>query len=216
MAQVDTYFSIAVKKYWLGIGGPFWLNRYEVGSVIGEVEAKTVAASGIAEALVAYERALHTTSVYFDSVLISTGEADTDPYDPTSFVSIPFGLFGERAIGSDKVDLNGVYKVRRSTEFGRPGKISYRGVLIESDVSAAAQGFWDLQAGSTLLPGGAAWVSAYAEIADWFGASDYRFAMFPNAGEEPNALNIPRWVIGFSPLGAGFNKFNHRYFDHTP
>lgn len=214
MPAVDTYFNIVVKKYWLGIGGPFWVNTYEVGSTIGEITASTVVDTGITEAIVAFERALHVSQVYFDSVMVSTGENDVDPYDPTSFQSVPYGVFGLRSGAGDRIDLNGVYKVRRQAPFGRNGKLQFRGVLVEDDVTGAAQGFWDMAPGGELSPTGTVWLGAKDELGDWFGgSSDVGLVMKPGVSEPYNALNIPRFIVDFFPMGAGFSRFNHRYYD---
>jgi hypothetical protein len=218
MAVPTQYWRFTTVKYWLAVGGAFWVNTYEMltggAEFIGDVPATT-----LVDALVDFERGLHATQIYFDRVVISTSQEDSRPYDPMAGRTVPVGAFGLRT-GGDKIDLNGVLKVRRAATSGRNGKIAFRGVLTENDVLANGQGFWQLDSGSTLHPTGTAWTQSVANIGPLFsgalpGAEGWRFVMVPDSGETYNELNQPRLVTDFIPQGAGFSRFNHRYFDRS-
>lgn len=210
MAVPTNAWRMSVFKNWLGAGGVGWVNSYQFRSA-DPIMPDALPLIAAAQLLVAYERELHLPSVFFDRVVISSWQADSTPYNPENLAVVPISQVGERDPGSSqRLDLNAVLNVRRATATGRLGKLAYRGVLLESDVDATEAGFWRLQAGSTLLPGGAVWEGAYAHLSDLL------------IDGEPVQLvvisvidGIPmyREIKSLAPYGAGFNRMNHRWFD---
>lgn len=219
MAETSTYWRITLHKFWLAAGGESWANSYEY-TTYDKIAVTAEIHATIAEAVGQYEQALHGPNVYIDRAVVSTDPVDGSIYDPTTFRIIPMGFQGDRNVtgAGDPVDLNAVYNVRKIPSQGRPGKNAYRGVLYEADVSGAAQGLWDLQSGSGLLPLGGTWLGAYAFISPFIGGgheADLVMIQQPTASN-PSPIEPVRIVTGIQPVGAGFNRMNHRYFDRGP
>lgn len=116
-----------------------WSNTYELNDGGPVVEAGVspttflTAAQQIADA----ERGLHTNFIYFNRFTISTWQPETGGYDPSSEVTVPMGNQGTSdASGAEPTleDLRIVMWVARKCATGRPGKVFYRGVMLESHV----------------------------------------------------------------------------------
>lgn len=209
------FWRYTVHKNWLGAGGIHWANTYEAFTNSAVLVDDPVLRT-LADKLVAAERVLHTTSVYFDRVTISTWGEDSDPYDPEALAVVDYGLMGVRVPGIDeRVDLNGVYNVKRSAQFGRSGKLAYRGVLMESDINASASGFWQLVPSSPLAPGGAVFEDYRTELAPYFigGGEGVVLMMIGTTGDPPTQVTRP--ITDLVPKGAGFNRMNHRWFNQA-
>lgn len=212
-------WRLTIHKYWLGIGGPSWANTYEFATEVVE-ESDSINMKTFAEAVGQFEQALHVPQVYIDRAVISTSPSEGSIYDPTSFTIFPLGFQGDRVVdGLDqRQDLNYVFNVRLFTEQGRPGKKAYRGVLTESDTDSSLQGFGVLAASSSLRLAGATWQTAYAFIEPYVPSNgDMGFALIPQpTAANPNPNPTVRRVTGILPVGVGFSRFNHRYYDRGP
>lgn len=117
-----------------------WRNTYEAFFDEG-ASASSSALEDLAASLLEFEKIIHLSGVQFVQTTISTYAADSKPYDPESFVTIPHpaDTVGERTIGqSQPLDLTAAFYVRRQVPTGRQGKLFYRGVLGENDVEAPA------------------------------------------------------------------------------
>lgn len=85
------------------------------------------------------------TDWVLDRIVSGTWVPDGQPYDPNTFVSSSFGFPGEYAPSSGLDSLALPYSIamliRRNAQFGRPGKIYYRGGgFTELDLNRSADG----------------------------------------------------------------------------
>jgi hypothetical protein len=124
-------FTVRIYKR---LEGQEWANSYEVQATDNSSDP-TISIGNLRNWLVGLERAIHLSDVFFDRITISTYQPDSQPYDPTRFVSFPIFLQGQRARSGDELTLAICLFVRRETNFGRSGKLLYRGVLQEGDVA---------------------------------------------------------------------------------
>jgi hypothetical protein len=117
-----------------------WRNTYEA-FFDEDSNPSSSALEDLAAALLEFEKIIHLSGVQFVQTTISTWAADSKPYDPESFITIPHAAdtVGQRTIGaSQPLDLTAAFYVRRQVPTGRQGKLFYRGVLGENDVEAPA------------------------------------------------------------------------------
>lgn len=131
----STRFIIRVFKELIG-GSQQWANTYELVA-----DALTTVASVIPAlaAIAAFERAIHYNFVQFDRATISTWTPDSKPYNPLTFLTVPFAdVSGERVPTGDKQPLKMVLWAEKVAGVGRNGKCFYRGCLLESDVTSPA------------------------------------------------------------------------------
>lgn len=200
-------------KYWLAPGGIPWANTYEAVTD-NEVLVDDPLLEDLADAIVRFEQELHVTSVFIDRVTISTYGQEGPVYDPEALRTIQKSVNGLRNAGaSERIDLNGVYNVRRSANFGRAGKLAFRGVLIETDINASASGFWQLVPASPIAPGGADWAAAYTEIEPFLSPNNLGITLSLIGSYGPLQAMVIRPVTSMTPLGAGFNRMNHKWFN---
>jgi len=132
--QVGEVFTVRVYKNYVGYG---WANTYEVMAV-NEPTNSVAAVESVAFSLVNLEQQIHLQGVVIDRVVVSTYVPDGQPYEPTSFTTIPVSSTGLRSPGADVLPLEMSLFVRRNTTTGRDGRLLYRGCLTEADMSAAA------------------------------------------------------------------------------
>jgi len=114
-------------------GGYVWANNYEVQAT-QDVSNTTILLPILADRFVTLERALHSTAVTIDRVTISTYAPDSLPYNPDALATYAYNVAGQRSVSGDHVALEVCLFVRRITNFGRNGRILYRGCLFEADV----------------------------------------------------------------------------------
>lgn len=112
-----------------------WANSYEFHSLAAGSDAEL---RSLASALVLFEATLSQNTVLFDRVLVSTWEADSKPYDPMVFLSIPQTASGLVGAVGDQLALDKALSIARVANSGRFGHIFLRGVLNEADTSAPA------------------------------------------------------------------------------
>lgn len=206
-----TLFRLSIFKNWLGAGGAGWVNTYEFLSA-EEIAINSDVWTSLVSAFINFEKTLHLTSVFIDRAVLSTWAPDSTPYNAQAVKVFPYSVSGLRvAGGGDRVDLNAVLNVRRSPDYGRSGKLAFRGVLTEFDVSASASGFWTLDPGSDISDGATVWTSATDFITEYLGGggATVKLAMIGQVGEVFSA----RTVFSLIPYGAGFSRMNHRHFD---
>lgn len=207
--------TMRVFKSW---GAPIeenqWVNNYEFMNYGGDISITAPELTELMDVIVAAERAIHLTEVYFTRVTFSTWQADSKPYDPTTFVSFPLSVQGTRTHTSQAVDRNNVYFVKKVTSSGRYGKFFYRGCLTEADVESGADLRWRLTAGTGLAPGGAdfsAYDLALQSVIAPSTPSDPSLALISQVG----LIIRQRPVLSVSPAGVRVNRSNHRYFDRA-
>ena len=211
----EVVFRFTVHKNWLAAGGIHWANTYEAYSdfpiLIDDPILET-----FSNALVNAERTIHVSQVFFDRVTISTYTDEGPVYDPEALRVIQYSLAGERLqAADDRIDLNGVFNVRRSADFGRSGKMAYRGVALESDVNAGAAGFWQLLPNAPINTGGVLWDAYENAMSLIIGETDLaiKMALIGEYGDPP--ARVVRPVSGVTPQGVGFNRMNHRWFNQS-
>lgn len=190
-----------------------WSNSYEINSTDTVVSSL----SDTALAIVAAERLLHVTFVEFLQVRISTwAEEAGGVYDPASFTTIPLTGTGSRDNGGgDVMDYNVTFTVKRVPGSGRAGRLFYRGVLLESEVSANGSGRFQITPTSNLLDGGTTWEAYRTAMNEIISEEDPgvsgQLVMQSLIGTTPTT----RPVLDLVPGGVSINKKNHRYFDRA-
>jgi hypothetical protein len=131
----DDLFTLRVTKYLSTNPANKWQNSYEFQANDGGGEAELLA---LGTALVEFESSFHHDVVTFDRLLISTWEADSVPYNPSTFISSTLTAVGGIGPVGDLLALNTCLSVARIAGSGRFGHIFYRGVLEEVEISAPA------------------------------------------------------------------------------
>ncbi len=112
-----------------------WSNSYEFkANTLGD----DVTLQLVANAFLLFEATLHHNVVRFNEVIVSTWEADSVPYDPNAFLTIPTDTTGLTGPVGDLLPLNQTLSVARVPTSGRFGHLFFRGVLGEDEVEAPA------------------------------------------------------------------------------
>lgn len=201
---VRTYKSIS------GDIGRLWANTYELHCPNGVPDAN-VALNAVAAAFIGWEARFHAVEVRFDRTVISTYVEDGQPYDPGTFKTIDAGgVSGEREhTGSELMPLAVCLHARRQVNFGRPGRLLYRGVLAENEVTSPA--------GTPLLTTSARTaleslmeVGSDFDITAALDTAGFVMALVSGA----NGENV-RAVVDILPVGVSIKKVNNRYYDRA-
>lgn len=184
-----------------------WANTYEMQKINSSVP-NLGDFSNMVAALTTFEGTMALTDVQFDRAVVSSHVPDGEPYDPTTFVTIPIiDTFGTRVVGGDEREpLNIVLFVRKDVEFGRTGKLYLRRSLSENDVTAPS-GEVALSPNSavqTLFYTALQYLDAYVQG----DATQFRMAML--AQGQPIRL-----VSSLTLAGARVVKYNNRYYDRA-
>jgi len=129
--------NVVTARVYKFFGGYLWANNYELQAV-NDIPDPPFSLQTVADRLVALERALHLTEVTVDRVVISTYAPDGQPYNPDTLATFPYNQRGQRTITGDVLPLEACLYVRRNTDFGRDGRLLYRGALTETDVGTNA------------------------------------------------------------------------------
>jgi hypothetical protein len=199
--QSGEVFTIRTYKTHVGFS---WANTYEVQAAVEPVNSVT-AIESLAAAFVSLEQQIHMSAVVIDRIVVSTYVPDGQPYNPSSFTTIPVSLPGQRVNTSEVLPLELALFVRRNAAVGRDGRLLYRGCLMEGDMFA--QGFRPLLLTSS--------VNTFQTIfATWltttFPQGQWNVVL---ARGRPNPTNI-RQVINFQVSEKiAVKKLNNRYFD---
>ena len=199
--QTGEIFTVRTYKTFSGFG---WANTYEVQAAVSPLNSIT-AIEALAASFVALERQLHLVGVTIDRVVVSTYVPDGQPYNPSSFTTIPVSLGGQRPAVSEPLPLELSLFVRRNASVGRDGRLLYRGVLMEVDM--VSTGFRPLLTSNAVN-------GFQTVIGTWFTTN------FPNsewnivlARGTPNPTNV-RQVVGFQISDKiAVKKLNNRYYD---
>jgi len=199
--QTGEIFTVRTYKTFSGFG---WANTYEVQAAVSPLNSIT-AIEALATSFVALERQLHLVGVTIDRVVVSTYVPDGQPYNPSSFTTIPVSLGGQRPVVSEPLPLELSLFVRRNASVGRDGRLLYRGVLMEVDM--VSTGFRPLLTSNAVN-------GFQTVIGTWFTTN------FPNsewnivlARGTPNPTNV-RQVVGFQISDKiAVKKLNNRYYD---
>jgi len=201
LASIQEGEVITVRVY-KSHGGYTWANNYEV-QALQDLPQSAFVLPALADRFVALERSLHSTSVTIDRVVISTYAPDSLPYNPDTLATYAYNVAGQRNVTGDLVPLETCLFVRRITDFGRSGRILYRGCLFESDVGVF--GFRGIIMPSALN-------SIRGIINNWFQqgiGAQWRLVM---ASGNPNPSNIRPIARLEASEKIVFKKLNNRYF----
>jgi hypothetical protein len=201
-----TQGEVVTARVYKTFGGYLWANNYEIQAV-NDIPDPPFALQALADRLVVLERTLHVTAVIIDRVVISTYAPDGQPYNPDTLATFPYTLAGQRNVTGDLLPLEACLFVRRNVDFGRDGRLLYRGCLGEADVGVL--GFRGVLIQSSLN-------AIRNTILQWYQTglgANWRFVM---ASGIPNPTNI-RQVIGLDPSEKiVYKKLNNRYFRRRP
>ena len=205
---VGDAFTIRVVKYHANNPDRKWTNSYEAKAIVTGGETELLA---LGTTIVDFEKTLHYDVIVYSSLLISTWEPDSVPYNPSAFISTPLTGTGARsAAGGDIEPLNVCMNVLRVTPTGRFGHLFYRGWLGEGEVSAPA-GKAILTARATEQTNlDAAISSSGLDTYMGSGATPLQLVM---VGTDPAAA---RGLLGLSIGGVSVVPFDHAWINRTP
>jgi len=127
-------FTVRSYKQYVGFA---WANNYEVEAT-QDIPNPSTELEFLANRIVELEKNLHISGITIDRVTISTYVPDSLPYNPNNVATFPFSVFATRQAPSEVLPLELCLFVRRNVDFGRDGRLLYRGCLHEGDMSATA------------------------------------------------------------------------------
>jgi hypothetical protein len=201
LANIPQNGVITVRVY-KTFGGYYWANNYEVQSLENIANPGFVLTT-LADRFVALERPLHSTSVTIDRVVISSYAPDSRPYNPDALATYAYNVAGQRTSNSDAVALEVCLFVRRITEFGRSGRLLYRGCLFESDIGTF--GYRGVLSSNALS-------SLRNTINQWYQQGLGELWRLVMASGYPNPTNIRPILRLEVAERLVFKKLNNRYF----
>lgn len=210
MSTLDTLpegspITARVRKHHASNPSVIWWNTYEFRTLDVVVLSDYTA---LANRLANFDMMLSNNSAVVDQVTISTWAEDAHPYNPLSFLTIAYNLPGTRALAGEPVDLRVALYVRRQVDYGRTGKIFFRGSLSEGEISTSG-GTYRLTSPGTVDSDVADALTASAlETYIGDGANQFRMYMIGNSGAS-------RPVSGLQAAGVAIVKLNHKYFDRA-
>jgi len=186
--------------------GYSWANNYEVQATQDLPNAGFTYPT-LADRFVTLERALHSNFVVIDRVTISTYAPDSRPYNPETLATYSYNVTCQRSVSGDAMPLEACLFVRRITNFGRTGRLLYRGCLFEADVGVL--GYRQVLISQTLT-------SFRNILTSWNQTGlgeQWRLVM---ASGNPNPTNI-RAILRLEPSErVVFKKLDNRYFRRRP
>ncbi len=189
-----------------------WTNAYEVKADMAG-DAGFLSILGVA--LLDFEKFLHGTTIEFSRTTISTWVPDSHPYDPLNFLVTehPSGTLGTQNILLP-LPLRVAWAMKRTTPYGRSGKLYLRGCLGEGDVNKGIQGY-------SLTDPAAMALRVNAAIGD-AGLNDYLGEVVIN-GLGLSLIGLPKGVVapqvrrvwGILSHGVVDVQMNHRWFNRA-
>ena len=198
--------EVVTVRIYKQFGGYLWANNYEVAATTN-VPDPVVSLQELADRLVTLERNIHLRGVFIDRVTISSYAPDSQPYDPDTLATFPYTLEGVRNYNGEAVPLELCLFVRRSTNFGRDGRLLYRGCLSEGDITAPSF--------RSLLTSAAR--SSFQSILDtWQQQGPGSVWVLVMASGTPNPTSIRRVISLQASEKVVVKKFNNRYFRRRP
>jgi hypothetical protein len=198
--------EVVTVRIYKQFGGYLWANNYEVAATTN-VPDPVVSLQELADRLVTLERNIHLRGVFIDRVTISSYAPDSQPYDPDTLATFPYTLEGVRNYNGEAVPLELCLFVRRNTNFGRDGRLLYRGCLSEGDITAPSF--------RSLLTSAAR--SSFQSILDtWQQQGPGSVWVLVMASGTPNPTSIRRVISLQASEKVVVKKFNNRYFRRRP
>jgi len=196
-------FTVRSYKQYIGYS---WANNYEV-EAIQDIPNPATELEFLSNRIALLERDIHLAGVIIDRITISTYVPDSRPYNPNNVATYPFSIVATRPGPSEVLPLELCLFVRRNTNFGRDGRLLYRGCLTENDMFAA--GFRPLLTTSAVT-------SLQNIINNWNSVglgNAFRLVM---ASGYPAATNV-RPVLNLQVSEKiVIKKYNNRYFRRNP
>jgi hypothetical protein len=186
-----------------------WANTYEliVDDPSQDVNEVTTKLNNLRNAFVTLERGLLNVSYTLDRIIISSYVADSQPYDPFTFVSYTVSLPGQfSSPGNPLVPLQLCVLAKRLVGFGRQGNILYRGIVTRNETTVTPTG--------TVIS--AARVTAIETALNNFlnAIRQLGFDLVMARGVQQVEVGTLRRVTGLEvKQDMRFKKLNNRYFD---
>lgn len=199
-------FVIRVRKSIISQPSVHWYNTYECRfHDLGSSEDLDSLAAG----LVVYESNLLLDIYRIDQYTISTWLPDSHPYNPTSFVTVPQNVQGEKVLGvTPPADLRTCLFVKRIVESGRIGRLFHRGFYRRDELNSNGVEWFDPDPSLT-----------ESVIDDAIAAGGLR-TNFEGAGGNPwlaliGSGQVTRFIQDLTFGGVTQVKLNHKYFDRV-
>jgi hypothetical protein len=194
--------TVRIYKQYVGFS---WANNYEVQATTN-INDPAQSLAVMVDRLVDLEKLLHLQGVIIDRATVSSYAPDSQPYNPDTLTTFPYSVSGQRQGSSEVLPLELCLFVRRNVNFGRDGRLLYRGCLTENDMVAAS--FRPLLASSTVN-------SLQNAINTWFQQGIGSEWVMVMASGTPQPTGIRR-VVGSRFRKDVCQKVNNRYFRRRP
>jgi len=195
--------TVRIYKQYVGFA---WANNYEVQATTN-INQPSQSLAQMVDRLVVLERIVHLQGVIIDRVTVSSYVPDSQPYDPDTLATYPYSLSGQRSIQGEVLPLELCLFIRRNVDFGRDGRLLYRGCLTENDMSATA--FRPLLSSATVT-------NLQNAINNWFQQGIGSEWVLVMASGTPQPTSIRR-VVGLQVSEKiSVKKVNNRYFRRRP
>jgi hypothetical protein len=208
--RLDQDEVLTVRTYKVVPGAQIaWANTYEliVDNPSQDVNEVTTRLNNLRNAFVTLERGLLNVAYTLDRVIISSYVADSQPYDPFTFVSYTVSLPGQFTSGSNPlVPLQLCVLAKRLVAFGRQGNLLYRGIVTRNETTVTPTG--------TVIS--AARVTAIETALNNFlnAIRQLGFDLVMARGVQQVEVGTLRRVTGLEvKQDMRFKKLNNRYFD---
>jgi hypothetical protein len=111
-----------------------YANTYEIVAQTSETNSGEVFWRQIADRFASLESQMLLNFIQVDRIVISSYVPDGQPYNPNSFISLPYSIYGQTPIVGDIVPANMCMVVRKNVTYGRDGRNFYRGTMNEGDL----------------------------------------------------------------------------------
>jgi hypothetical protein len=187
-------------------GGYTWANNYEVEAT-QDIPNPATSLEFLAQRIALLERDLHIQGAIIDRVTISTYVPDSLPYNPDNLATFPFSLPAVRTGQGNAMPLEVCLFVRRNVNFGRDGRLLYRGCLIDQEIITV--GFRSILRQTAIT-------NLQNIINSWRSVglgNEFRFVM---ASGLPNPDSVRQVVNLQVSEKVVFKKYNNRYFRRNP
>lgn len=216
-------YKVVLYMAWLGVGGHPWNYSFEMAWGPATIDDGAtneddltpddfVMTEGAVTQIAAAFQPLHLPQVYFDRITVSTWRPDTrdstgdaEDYDATEAIPYPLGFFGTRSGvgGSPRAGLDDTLFIRRKVGSGNQGRMNLRGVLVQDDFDANAQGIKTLkplsevQTGSTLQDNLNDALAVYLNESEGTEALRFVLAGVPKGGTvaDLNIRNVEKFIF---------------------
>ena len=113
-----------------------WANTYEIVALQDQADTGEVFWRQLADRFVALELSILFQPFQVDRVVISSYVPDGTPYNPTSFISLPYSTFGNRPADTEILPAQICMVVRKNVTYGRDGRNFYRGTVNEANMES--------------------------------------------------------------------------------